>query len=336
MAHEYLCAGDCASALRLFRSVAAVYRREGWDALLAGTLSSLRECAGRLSMHSEHLAWSLELGSLHADSGAPLPERTAVLSAALATVRARDDASEADITRVTVTEVRPLPAVGRFVRLLTRPPSICPTHQTCVRCLGGFSRATAPAGSAVPFNVALLPLMFTPLHLHGLALELQGDGAESVTVSLSPADAGPVAPLAPRSWAMFSASATAPRNGKLCATAILLHISPHATLRCPLAEASAPVDADPLAPADPLTVGAAHVVRRGGVVGQLSVSGTAAIPSAKVDVSSAAQALAGQVVRIEVTVSALVRCARGLSHGAASNSACSITLSTVLCCSTSG
>jgi hypothetical protein len=106
MANEYLCAGDCASALRLLRSVAAVYRRDGWGTLLAGTLSSLRECAGRLSMHDEHAAWSLELGSLHGDGGAPSPEHTAVLSATLAAMRARDDTEAHSGTHVTLTEAR--------------------------------------------------------------------------------------------------------------------------------------------------------------------------------------------------------------------------------------
>lgn len=106
MANEYLCAGDCASALRLLRSVAAVHRQDGWNTLLAGTLSSLRECAGRLSMHDEHAAWSLELGSLHADDGESLPERTAVLSAALAAMCARDEAEAQSASHVTLTEVR--------------------------------------------------------------------------------------------------------------------------------------------------------------------------------------------------------------------------------------
>ena len=93
MANEYLCAGDSASALRLLRSVATVHRQEGWNALLAGTLASLRECAGRLSLHDEHAEWSLELGSLQADAGASTSERAAVLSAALAALCVRDDGS---------------------------------------------------------------------------------------------------------------------------------------------------------------------------------------------------------------------------------------------------
>ena len=105
MANEYLCAGDSASALRLLRSVAAVYRRDGWDVLLADTLASLRECARRLSLRAEHATFSFELGSLHAGGGEPLPERTAVLSAALAAMRDQDDKEAAGSLSLTLTEV---------------------------------------------------------------------------------------------------------------------------------------------------------------------------------------------------------------------------------------
>ena len=124
MANEYLCAGDSASALRLLRSVATVYRQEGWDTLLAGTLASLRECAGRLSLHDEHAEWSLELGSLQADAGVSASERAAVLSAALAALCVHDDGSALTIPA----EVRPRShafAILVFTRLNTGVLEVC-------------------------------------------------------------------------------------------------------------------------------------------------------------------------------------------------------------------
>jgi hypothetical protein len=66
-------------------------------------------------------------------------------------------------------------------------------------------------------------------------------------------------------------------------------------------------DADPLAPADPLNAGAAHVTRLGGTAGQLALASAIAVPGATLAVASCAQALAGQVVQVNVTLNTLVR-----------------------------
>jgi hypothetical protein len=48
MAGEYMRLLDYGNARRLLVSMAAVYRREGWEALLCAALQSLRECSRRL------------------------------------------------------------------------------------------------------------------------------------------------------------------------------------------------------------------------------------------------------------------------------------------------
>jgi hypothetical protein len=196
--------------------------------------------------------------------------------------------------------VRVRARLTRCARLLWR------AAQACITCVGGFSLASAPAGDALPFHVALLSRTFEPLQLHAATLELHA-GEEVFTADLLRATAGSSGALAARAWTVFSCSVPAPAAGAVRAAAVLLQVGAHATLRCPLVEAAAPADADPLAPADPLTVGTAHVVRLGGIVGQLSVCSTAAVPSATLAISSAALALAGQVFRIDVGISAVVR-----------------------------
>lgn len=66
LASAHLHAGDFSSARQLFRSVAVVYRREGWDDVLWTTLMALKDCARHLSMRKEYLEICLELAALGA------------------------------------------------------------------------------------------------------------------------------------------------------------------------------------------------------------------------------------------------------------------------------
>ena len=106
---------------------------------------------------------------------------------------------------------------------------------------------------------------------------------------------------------MLCAAVATPAAGTLQATAVLLHVSAFSTLRCPLTEAGPLADASPLACADPLAVGAARISRLGAVVGQLTVAGSADVPSGTLSVQAPARALAGELVRVDVTLAALVR-----------------------------
>ena len=307
MANEYLCAGDSASALRLLRSVAAVYRQEGWDALLAGTLASLRECAGRLSLHDEHAEWSLELGSLQADAGASASERAAVLSAALAALCVRDDGCALTIPA----EVRPA------ARLSMRDSDAASATQACVTCVGGFSPTPASAGNPLRFYVALQSRTTGPLRVRSAALELQSEDGAVSTVELLQPDGGSLDALRSRAWTVLAALVPTPASGATRATAVLLHVSAFSTLRCPLAEAGPPADASPLACADPLAVGAARILRLGAAVGQLAVTSTVGAPSGTLSMSLPARALVAELVRVDVTLAALVRVARPRSTLAA-------------------
>lgn len=67
MAREYFAARDYTNAKRIFNSVAAVYREEGWIPLLGSALTYLRECARRLGLVKEFIQYGLELIAL------PLP-----------------------------------------------------------------------------------------------------------------------------------------------------------------------------------------------------------------------------------------------------------------------
>jgi hypothetical protein len=297
MANEYLCSGDSASALRLLRSVATVHRQEGWDALLAGTLASLRECAGRLSLHDEHAEWSLELGSLQADAGTSTSERAAVLSAALAALCVRDDGCALTIP-AEVCCTLPCASASLFLSC---------TLQACLTCVCGFSSAPVAAGDFRRFYVALQCRTADPLRARAAALSLLSDtGAES-TVELLCSDGGSVETLQPGAWTVLCAAVALPTVGTLRATAVLLQVSAFSTLLCPLTEAGPLADASPLACADPLAVGAARISRLGAVVGQLTLTGSFGVPSGTLSVETPARALAGELVRVNVTLATKVQ-----------------------------
>jgi NAD(P)-dependent dehydrogenase (short-subunit alcohol dehydrogenase family) len=118
---------------------------------------------------------------------------------------------------------------------------------------------------------------------------------------------GPVDMLQPRVWTVLAAAVPTPATGTTRATAVLLHVSAFSTLRFPLTEADPPADASPLACADPLAVGAARILRLGAVVGQLAVAGAVNVPSGTLSLAMPARALAGELVRVDVTLAALVR-----------------------------
>ena len=203
--------------------------------------------------------------------------------------------------------------------------------QACVKCIGGFSQATASAGDSLAFCVALLSLAVLPVPLHALTLEVHC-GEEVSTAQLLPiAACTDGSALAPQTWSVFKAVLAAPAAGCVLAGAVLLHVrcvhfacpaqyattrheprsvpagSANTTMRCPLVEATLPADATPLPPADPAATGAAHVTRHGGIVGQLRVTSMVGIPGAALALSSCTRALAGELVQLDVIVTAQVR-----------------------------
>lgn len=267
MADEYLCNGDSASALRLLQSVAAVYRHEGWSILLADALSSLRECARRLSLPAEHTEWSAELGSLPSDGGAPLAERSAVLASALATL---DNLVESD-----------------------SPVLLSEAAALCVAC---FTKGAALPGEPLLFLAALRPRCPLSFELQSAAVELEAEGQLSVQ-ELTLGD------VHPDGWRVCTTQLAAPATATLCARSVLLRAGPRVALRCTLAgqQASA-ADADPLPPASLLSSGAAHLTRLGGLPGALRVSLVLPPPSATLSIRPPAHALAGQLVELDITV----------------------------------
>ncbi|KAJ7556795.1 hypothetical protein O6H91_05G099000 [Diphasiastrum complanatum] len=94
MAREYFNARDYANAKHLFDTVAGMYRKESWVALLGACLGYLRECARQLGLLKEFVEYTLEL--------AALPVRT--------------DSNETQLSTFTVL-VGPAGPLGQFQRV---------------------------------------------------------------------------------------------------------------------------------------------------------------------------------------------------------------------------
>ena len=85
MSEEYMRMGEVQMARGLLLSAAAMYRREGWDNLLAAAATKLRKCAQQLHDVQDHLAHSFEVCAL--ENAFDLDERGAVQQSALALIQ---------------------------------------------------------------------------------------------------------------------------------------------------------------------------------------------------------------------------------------------------------
>ena len=184
-----------------------------------------------------------------------------------------------------------------------------------MKYVGGFSAATVCSGDPHHFFIALQCCTTDPLGVRSAALELQCEEGAVSSVELTRADGGSLAALQPRAWTVLAAAVPPPTAGTARATAVLLRVSAHSTLRCPLVEAGPPADASPLACADPLAVGAARILRLGAVVGQLTVTGATGVPSGSLTVDVPARAFAGELVRVDLKLVAVVRSLLDLLRG---------------------
>ncbi len=91
LANEYLHAGDYESALKLFKTVAVVYRREKWNELLCSVLMNLKTCAKALRDNEEYLNICLEMAALHEATDEHAPSAFAAALAAMNEPRGEDE-----------------------------------------------------------------------------------------------------------------------------------------------------------------------------------------------------------------------------------------------------
>lgn len=252
IAEKLLLADDAPSASQLLQSVAQIYRRDGWDALLASSLASLRECARLGGSHAEHTAASLQLGCLLSE-GAPTPERAAVLATALTALEAHEGEP------------------------LSVPGAAC--------AVAGWAHAVQPGGT-LQFHAAVRVHAHLPLEVESCVLEAELGGAP-LALALQPRAAA-----APTGWRVFSSTLAAPEAAAtLRARVLQLRLGRCVAVALSLADA---FDADPVAPSDPLALGALHVARCGGVPGLHSVAVACAPSTVSLSLAAPRSALAGQ------------------------------------------
>jgi trafficking protein particle complex subunit 11 len=108
MAREYYASDDFTNSKQLFDTIAALYRREGWVLLLWEALGYLRDCAKRLGLKKDYIAYSLEMTTLPAFSTDS--EKTINYGPAGPTTLARREEIQIEVLKFSVeTEGQPEP-----------------------------------------------------------------------------------------------------------------------------------------------------------------------------------------------------------------------------------
>eukprot|EP00850_Spirogloea_muscicola_P000555 SM000002S05635 [mRNA] locus=s2:1359107:1364338:+ [translate_table: standard] len=265
MARLYWQARDFASCRRLLDSVASVYRREAWAALLAASLHNLRACCRHLGLITDYVEYTLELAAL------PLPNNQfqGLASALFSPEASPDDLSISSIQRGVFNLLRggTVPACGdgqAEIRLDSGGPPLevviqgrGPLRGVLVAA-ASFMDQSAQPGKAARLTLALLTHLPLPLRLSHLSLVFSSRDCESMLVGVEPqgrsakntngifeapgqeqngmfdnkATGGTEIVVCPREWLLLHYDVTAHQGGLLDCLGVVAGIGPHASISC--------------------------------------------------------------------------------------------------------
>ncbi|KAK3279876.1 hypothetical protein CYMTET_12260, partial [Cymbomonas tetramitiformis] len=216
IAGEYAHALDYTNARRLFVSVAAEYRREGWEDLLTTVLHSLRECARRLGLHRDHAEHSLELAALRRTGDHQ--QRCALFTSALAVL----------------TE----PNTEQLEYVINDTSAL----RTVLSCAVCFHQAWTKMGEEVEVSVALQARVPLPLPVCAVEVKFTDPRCTYHTNNAESSEEGapespkPALLLQPNQWAYLSFKVTPAEAGTLECIAITAHVGPNAWFKWDLAK----------------------------------------------------------------------------------------------------
>eukprot|EP00850_Spirogloea_muscicola_P017600 SM000153S01589 [mRNA] locus=s153:65187:74651:- [translate_table: standard] len=263
MARLYWQARDFASCRRLLDSVASVYRREAWVALLAANLHNLRACCRHLGLIKDYVEYTLELAAL------PLPDSQfqGLASALFSPEASQDDLSTSSVQRgiFDLLQGGVVPACGdgqAELRLDSSGPPLEVVTQGRGPLRGAlvaaayFMDQSAQLGKAARLTLALLTHLPLPLRLSHLSLAFSSRDCESTLVGLEPqgrvaentdgiseapgqeqkgmfdseATGGTEVVVCPREWLLLHYDVTAHQGGLLDCLGVVACIGPHASI----------------------------------------------------------------------------------------------------------
>ncbi|KAJ7556794.1 hypothetical protein O6H91_05G099000 [Diphasiastrum complanatum] len=259
MAREYFNARDYANAKHLFDTVAGMYRKESWVALLGACLGYLRECARQLGLLKEFVEYTLELAALpvRTDSNeTQLSTFTVLVGPAGPLGQFQRVQVQKEIMDVLQEKQNVLPAregdVGLALSeshpLLLEVDLLSPLRAVLSVCVA-FHEQTIKPGEKTQCTIALLTHMPLPLMITKLEILFNQPECNVVLWNDSNVDRlvdsfqerqdgvlkdkiGYNLELQPYKWKRFTIDLIAGQSGRLECLTATAHIGPHATICC--------------------------------------------------------------------------------------------------------